>query len=307
MNAAEHMATSTGPDLHLGYVTTALPVVASLASSNAGRGADDLAPSTPTRMYRRQGRCAADDLASRRAKVVAPTRRSAPVSITPSAAPARYARERPTERAWVMMPWSAADFSSRERHDMPSRLAGAAPRGSPDGAVTSHLSTALRYNPLAVIERASGMDHTPPEASRVGLKRIAFAKPRPFDRAATALWQTVGVRADCRDLARNAHQTEEWSRPTAIRQDKSREVRPGRTVEELKQINHFARGALWHRTSALRTSYWKTKTTCTSRAAIWRTWPADNIVALRIFWPFCPGRAAWQTAATPRLRSWMCA
>jgi len=203
-----------------------------------------------------------------------------------------------------MMPRSTPDLSTRDRHDIPPCFAGAAAGRFPDGAVTSHRLAALRCIPLAAIERASGMNRKRPDASPGDAKHLVFAKSRTVDRAATAFWHTVGVGTDCKDLAGNVHSAEERSRPTALRQDKSRKVRPGRTVEEWKRINHFVRGALWHRTSSLRTSYWKITTTCTSRPTMWSTWAAGCSAAPRVFRPFCPGRAPWQTAM-PRPRSWM--
>ena len=126
--------------------------------------------------------------------------------------------------------------------------------------------------------------------------RAAIAKPRRSDCASVAFWRAVGVQADCSRMAGSEHQAEERGRPIALRQDKSREVRPGRAVEELNQINHFARRAFRHRTSSLCTSYWKIETTHTSRTATWSRGPADRSVAPRTFRPFCPGRAPWHTA-----------
>ncbi len=129
------------------------------------------------------------------------------------------------------------------------------------------------------------------------MRRTPIAKSRQLDRASMALWRAVGVHVDCGRVAGSAKPTERQPRSTALRQDKSRKVRPGRTVEDRKPINHFARGAFPHRTSSLRTSYWKTETTRTSLAATWRTWPAGRSVAPRTIRPFCPGQALWHSAA----------
>ncbi len=286
------------PNVHCSDVTTAVMAVVSPASTDAGLGPDDLAPSTPPPSLPATGPLAAEALASRRAKVVAPKRGSAclPGRVECTSSLDMVASVQPSG-AWVMMPRCAADLSSCDRHDMLPCLPGVSPGGFADGAVTSHLLEALRGIPLAAIERTSGTDPTTPEASEVDSRHIVFSKSQPFDRAATAPWRAVGVRVDCRGLTESAHPTEEWSRPTALRQDKSREVRPGRTVEELKQINHFARGAFRHCTSSLRTSDWKNETKCTSRLATWSTWAAGCSAAPRVFRPFCPGRAPCQTAA----------
>ncbi len=54
--------------------------------------------------------------------------------------------------------------------------------------------------------------------------------------------------------------------PTDLRQDKNREVRCGRSVEERRQIRRFARGAIPHDSLPIRTTPSKTATTGTSRA-----------------------------------------
>jgi hypothetical protein len=125
-----------------------------------------------------------------------------------------------------------------------------------------------------------------------------------FNRASMTLRRTVGVHVDCRRTAGSSHPAGERSRPTVIRQDKRRTLRPGRTVEEQSQINNFVRGALWHRTSSLRASYWKAETTCTLRASTWCTGTVDRSVAPRTIRPFCPGEALWRSAAMdcPRVR-----
>jgi hypothetical protein len=50
-------------------------------------------------------------------------------------------------------------------------------------------------------------------------------------------------------------------------QDKSREVRPGRSGEERRQIKHFARGATKRDSLSIRATAWNINTTCTSRAS----------------------------------------
>ena len=54
--------------------------------------------------------------------------------------------------------------------------------------------------------------------------------------------------------------------PTDLLQDKNREVRRGRSVEERRQIRRFARGAITHHSLPVRTTPSKTATTRTSRA-----------------------------------------
>ena len=54
--------------------------------------------------------------------------------------------------------------------------------------------------------------------------------------------------------------------PTDPRQDKNREVRCGRTVEERRHIRRFARGAIAHDSLPIGTTPSKTATTRTSRA-----------------------------------------
>jgi hypothetical protein len=136
------------------------------------------------------------------------------------------------------------------------------------------------------------------------MKRTAIAKSRQLDRASVAIWRIGGVHVDCGRAAGSAKPTEERNRPTAVRQDKRREVRTDRTVEDRKPINNFVRGALWHRTSSLRASYWKNETTCTLRASTWCTGTVDRSVAPRTILPFCPGQALWHSAAMdcPRVR-----
>jgi hypothetical protein len=58
---------------------------------------------------------------------------------------------------------------------------------------------------------------------------------------------------------RAGHPTDRW-------QDKSREVRRGRAVEEGRHIRRFARGATAHDSLHIRTAIWKCAITCTSRA-----------------------------------------
>jgi hypothetical protein len=82
---------------------------------------------------------------------------------------------------------------------------------------------------------------------------------------------------------------------TALRQDKRRELRPGRTAEEENQINHFARGAFRHRTSSFRASSCKIKITRTLPAATSTT--GNRSVAPRAIWPFRQGGAPWQSGA----------
>jgi hypothetical protein len=53
--------------------------------------------------------------------------------------------------------------------------------------------------------------------------------------------------------------------PTDLRQDKSREVRCGRSGEERRQIRRFARGAITHDSLPIGTTPSKTATTRTSR------------------------------------------
>jgi hypothetical protein len=109
------------------------------------------------------------------------------------------------------------------------------------------------------------------------MMRAALAKPRRSDRASVAFRRAVDRRTDCSRSAGSVHPAEERSRPTALRQDKSREVRPGRAVEELNQINHFARAAFRHRTSSLRPISWNAKA---SRTLLW------GVVARRTLRPF---------------------
>ena len=54
--------------------------------------------------------------------------------------------------------------------------------------------------------------------------------------------------------------------PTDLRQDKNREVRCGRSVEERRQIRRFARGAIAQDSLPIGTTSSKTATTRTSRA-----------------------------------------
>jgi hypothetical protein len=54
--------------------------------------------------------------------------------------------------------------------------------------------------------------------------------------------------------------------PTDLRQDKNREVRCGRLVEERRHIRRFARGAIAHNSLPIRTTPWKLAITCTARA-----------------------------------------
>jgi hypothetical protein len=54
--------------------------------------------------------------------------------------------------------------------------------------------------------------------------------------------------------------------PTDLRQDKNREVRCGRSVEERRHTRRFARGAIAHNSLPTDTSPSKTATTRTSRA-----------------------------------------
>ena len=54
--------------------------------------------------------------------------------------------------------------------------------------------------------------------------------------------------------------------PTDLRQDKNREVRCGRSVEERRHTRRFARGALAHNSLPTDTSPSKTATTRTSPA-----------------------------------------
>ena len=54
--------------------------------------------------------------------------------------------------------------------------------------------------------------------------------------------------------------------PTDRLQDKNREVRRGRTVEERRYIRRFARGAIAHNSLPIDTTPSKTATTRTSRA-----------------------------------------
>ena len=54
--------------------------------------------------------------------------------------------------------------------------------------------------------------------------------------------------------------------PTDLRQDKNREVRRGRSVEERRQIRRFARGAITQNSLPIDTTPSKTATTRTSRA-----------------------------------------
>jgi hypothetical protein len=56
--------------------------------------------------------------------------------------------------------------------------------------------------------------------------------------------------------------------PTDLRQDKNREVRCGRSVEERRQIRRFARGAIPHHSLPVRTTPSKTATTRASRAPV---------------------------------------
>ena len=54
--------------------------------------------------------------------------------------------------------------------------------------------------------------------------------------------------------------------PTDRLQDKNREVRRGRTVEERRYIRRFARGAIAHDSLPIRTTPWKLAITCTALA-----------------------------------------
>jgi hypothetical protein len=54
--------------------------------------------------------------------------------------------------------------------------------------------------------------------------------------------------------------------PTDRLQDKSREVRCGRSVEERRYIRRFARGAIAHNSLPIRTTPWKLAITCTALA-----------------------------------------
>jgi len=56
--------------------------------------------------------------------------------------------------------------------------------------------------------------------------------------------------------------------PTDRWQDKSREVRPGRSAEERRQISYLARGARSQRSLSIHATPWKIETTCTSRASV---------------------------------------
>jgi hypothetical protein len=53
---------------------------------------------------------------------------------------------------------------------------------------------------------------------------------------------------------------------TDRRQDKSREVRRGRAVEEGRHIRRFAQGATAHDSLHIRPAIWTCAITCTSRA-----------------------------------------
>jgi hypothetical protein len=54
--------------------------------------------------------------------------------------------------------------------------------------------------------------------------------------------------------------------PTERWQDKSREARRGRAVEECRHISHLARGATAHHRLPLGTTHWHFATSRTSRA-----------------------------------------
>jgi len=60
---------------------------------------------------------------------------------------------------------------------------------------------------------------------------------------------------------RGGHPTDRW-------QDKSREVRRGRTVEERRYIRRFARGAIAHDSLPIRTTPWELAITCTALAPV---------------------------------------
>ncbi len=137
------------------------------------------------------------------------------------------------------------------------------------------------------------------------MRCTAIAKSRQLDCASTARRRAAVVRSGGRCPTTSLQAAVAWRRPTALRQDKRREVRGSRTVEEWKRINHFARGAFQPCTSSLRTNHRKTEKTRTSRAEARRTWAAHRSVAPRTFRPFCPGRALWHIAAMACPRSWM--
>ena len=56
--------------------------------------------------------------------------------------------------------------------------------------------------------------------------------------------------------------------PTDRWQDKSREVRRGRSAEERRQISNLARGACSQRSLSIHASPWKIKIMCTSLASM---------------------------------------
>jgi hypothetical protein len=53
--------------------------------------------------------------------------------------------------------------------------------------------------------------------------------------------------------------------PTDRWQDKSREVRRGRVVQERRHIRHLVRGAIAHNSLPTRATPWNVTTCCTSR------------------------------------------
>jgi hypothetical protein len=61
--------------------------------------------------------------------------------------------------------------------------------------------------------------------------------------------------------------TRTLTHPIDLRQDKNREVRPGRLVEERRGIRHAARGAIKHDSAPIRAIHWTMKTMRTSCAA----------------------------------------
>jgi hypothetical protein len=84
-----------------------------------------------------------------------------------------------------------------------------------------------------------------------------------------------GVRGLSKVVARVAGKQGSGERPTALRQDKNREVRRGRTVEERRPIRDSAQGARKHDSLPIRATRWTFKTMRTSCA--WRC-PLNEVV-----------------------------
>jgi hypothetical protein len=77
---------------------------------------------------------------------------------------------------------------------------------------------------------------------------------------------SVPLRGISDSVARLTVKPGEEGHPTARWQDKSREARRGRAVEECRHISHLARGATAHHRLPLGTTHWDFATSRTSRA-----------------------------------------